>query len=60
MCNDSPAAPELASNHTDYDPVAGNAYIAWGADENENYRLEYEKYCGVDECYNMMQMQNAL
>ncbi len=34
--------------------------MAWAADENAIYLKEYDQYCGVDECYNMMQMQNAL
>jgi hypothetical protein len=55
MCNDVPAAPEVSSTNINYDAVAGDAYLAWAAID-EDYRNKYDKFCGVDTCYNMMQM----
>jgi Sec-independent protein translocase protein TatA len=60
MCNNSPTAPEVNSSHPSFDPEQAKQYIMWAAPENDDYRSKYETYCGVSECYNIMQMQNAL
>jgi len=48
LCNNAPPAPEIKSTDPKYDKEAGDAYIAWALEENDNYRNKYDEYCGVD------------